>query len=346
MEIISRHIEYLLQRHDCVIVPGLGAFIAVSAPARYDAVRDIFLPPTRTVSFNAAISNDDGLLVNSYARRCGIGYEAAREQMQRDTAALRSRLSQFGSVQIGYVGTLSADAEERISFRPTFDENEIRAMLGMPPLSMAYKAPEAPRAEAEAGTPAEVSAVAAEPLSVRTPVGMRRIKPGNYYIPVSKTFARAAASVMVVLAVALAVLAIPYRSADRAVEASVVPVEKILRWHPAPIQLDSPVAEKDDSTAPESVAEAKATPQKSVAANDAASERWHLVVATFHSAKDADNYVASAPDGVREDMRVVVSGGTYRVSLRSSADRAEMVSLLNSGVARRFEGAWIWEQKH
>ena len=35
---ITRHIEYLILRHDCVIVPELGAFIAQYSPARIDEI--------------------------------------------------------------------------------------------------------------------------------------------------------------------------------------------------------------------------------------------------------------------------------------------------------------------
>ena len=62
------HIEYLLLRHDCVIVPGLGAFIATASPALIDVVKGPMLPPRRSVMVNQAVTTADGLLPNSIGR--------------------------------------------------------------------------------------------------------------------------------------------------------------------------------------------------------------------------------------------------------------------------------------
>lgn len=66
---IIEHIEYLMTRHDCVTVPGWGAFIANYSIAEYDAVHEVFTRPCRTIGFNASVSHNDGLLVQSHAPR-------------------------------------------------------------------------------------------------------------------------------------------------------------------------------------------------------------------------------------------------------------------------------------
>ena len=64
---LARHIELLLLEHDCVIVPGLGGFIANHADARYTGDEEhLFLPPYRTIGFNQQLQVNDGLLVQSY----------------------------------------------------------------------------------------------------------------------------------------------------------------------------------------------------------------------------------------------------------------------------------------
>ena len=49
---LSRHIENLLLKHNCVIVPQLGGFVTQYVPARYISEEQIFLPPYRSVGFN------------------------------------------------------------------------------------------------------------------------------------------------------------------------------------------------------------------------------------------------------------------------------------------------------
>ena len=62
---IIEHIEYLISDHDCVVVPGLGAFIAQYIHAEIDLERGVILPPRRVLSFNAAVCHNDGVLAGS-----------------------------------------------------------------------------------------------------------------------------------------------------------------------------------------------------------------------------------------------------------------------------------------
>lgn len=41
---LSEHIEHLLRRHDCVALPGMGAFLAEYSPAKVDAAASVMLP--------------------------------------------------------------------------------------------------------------------------------------------------------------------------------------------------------------------------------------------------------------------------------------------------------------
>ena len=52
---LSQHIEVLLLENDCVIVPGLGGFVAHYTPA-IQLEENMFLPPTRTIGFNPQLS--------------------------------------------------------------------------------------------------------------------------------------------------------------------------------------------------------------------------------------------------------------------------------------------------
>ncbi|MDE6465278.1 MAG: SPOR domain-containing protein, partial [Duncaniella sp.] len=57
---LSSHIEYLLLRHDCVVVPGLGALLVHEVHARFDADSCTFMPPSRSLGFNPAVTHNDG----------------------------------------------------------------------------------------------------------------------------------------------------------------------------------------------------------------------------------------------------------------------------------------------
>ena len=56
MKKLAKHIEVLLLENNCVIVPGLGGFIAHYQPAHFDETRNEWVPPMRTFGFNPQLA--------------------------------------------------------------------------------------------------------------------------------------------------------------------------------------------------------------------------------------------------------------------------------------------------
>lgn len=92
--------------HDCVVVPGLGAFLVNDTPAHYDSVLECFVPPIRTVGFNPEVCHNDGLLASSIARRGEISIENAQRELSIMVAALNHQLEFTGEYPLGNLGTL------------------------------------------------------------------------------------------------------------------------------------------------------------------------------------------------------------------------------------------------
>ncbi len=82
------HIEHLIFRNECVIVPGFGAFIAEKVPAYINKESGTFMPPSRRLSFNPRIDHTDGMLVTSLMRRHRWSYALASESLGVCVAAL------------------------------------------------------------------------------------------------------------------------------------------------------------------------------------------------------------------------------------------------------------------
>ncbi|MDE5978968.1 MAG: hypothetical protein K2G84_02900, partial [Muribaculaceae bacterium] len=75
MNLVIDHLEYLLRRHDSVTVPGIGALMVRYRPARFDSRNPlVLLPPSRELAFNGALTESDGILENSVARRSGVSF--------------------------------------------------------------------------------------------------------------------------------------------------------------------------------------------------------------------------------------------------------------------------------
>ncbi|MDO5751269.1 MAG: SPOR domain-containing protein [Rothia sp. (in: high G+C Gram-positive bacteria)] len=115
---LSRHIECLLLNHDCVIVPGLGGFVTRYVEARYVPEEDLFLPPCRTVGFNARLTMNDGLLVQSFMQAYDTGYPETVALVDEAVQALRHRLQEEGRYELPSIGTLSLGIDGQYEFTP------------------------------------------------------------------------------------------------------------------------------------------------------------------------------------------------------------------------------------
>ena len=104
MDTLSTHVEFLLRTHDCVVLPGFGSFICNSVSARFSDDRHTIFPPGRSLAFNPMLSQSDGLLTSSIARKNGISFNAASRIVDDEIAHLRSSLHNEGSMRFGHIG--------------------------------------------------------------------------------------------------------------------------------------------------------------------------------------------------------------------------------------------------
>lgn len=115
---IERHIEALLLENDCVIVPGLGGFMAHHIDAEYSEEEQMFLPPQRTIGFNPQLKLNDSLLAQSYVEVYDISYPEALERIESEVRELRQTLEAEGEYEMHNLGTLSFGEEGQLLFRP------------------------------------------------------------------------------------------------------------------------------------------------------------------------------------------------------------------------------------
>lgn len=132
---LTPHIEYLLMGHDCVVVPGLGAFLVHETPAFYDREAGRFMPPTRSLGFNAALTINDGLLAESVARKRAISLDAARQEVEVAVASFRHQLMTAGSLPVGNLGVMS-EIGDGLVFEPALTSAVSMRYAGLLPLAV------------------------------------------------------------------------------------------------------------------------------------------------------------------------------------------------------------------
>lgn len=123
MDEISLHIEYLLHKHDCVIVPGLGGFVINIFDVERNGIWGLDAPNCELI-FNNKLTYNDGLLAESLMRTEEISYEAAIEKIDLACGELKQRLIKGEQVEWINLGTFKGLSEVNGSKRPLFSPNK------------------------------------------------------------------------------------------------------------------------------------------------------------------------------------------------------------------------------
>jgi hypothetical protein len=114
---IDRHLAALLYEQECVVVPGLGAFLVYRENAQIDHVQGLIHPPSKNVRYNGALKEDDAdLFVGRLVRAEGLSPEAASESLSEAVAEIHAALAQKSTVRFEKVGKLYQDLEGNIRF--------------------------------------------------------------------------------------------------------------------------------------------------------------------------------------------------------------------------------------
>ncbi len=127
------HIEYLSYKHDCIIVPGLGAFISQKTSVKDNGMISSL---RRNIVFNSAVDYNDGLLENSIMRREQINLETARTYISDYVYSLKSQLKHEGEVPLGRLGYFKRVEAEKMEFQPFVSYRTSSEYFGLSALTL------------------------------------------------------------------------------------------------------------------------------------------------------------------------------------------------------------------
>ncbi len=124
-------ISELLLRHNCVVIPTFGGFVAGQVPANFDTDRGVILPPRKSLLFNKQLISNDGLLIASYAKHNHLNYDVAEFFLKEIVQKWQEKLAKGERVTIENVGFLYLDAEKNIGFEQDRYSNLLLASYGL-----------------------------------------------------------------------------------------------------------------------------------------------------------------------------------------------------------------------
>ena len=128
---VNRHISSLLYRYQCVTVPGFGAFLTEIQSAQLNGSAVTFNPPTKVISFNANIKNNDGLLANHIALEEKMTYDAAVQAISTEVASWFHKLQERETLSLENIGNLKLSSEMTWFFEPINNTNYLTSSFGL-----------------------------------------------------------------------------------------------------------------------------------------------------------------------------------------------------------------------
>ncbi len=128
---LESYISQLLYRYQCVIVPGFGAFLTENQPAQRNDQTHSFSPPKKSISFNALVKNNDGLLANHIIKSERISYETAVNYINFEVENWNAKLEEIGQITIKNIGDFYLNADRKIIFEPFAQNNFLTDSFGL-----------------------------------------------------------------------------------------------------------------------------------------------------------------------------------------------------------------------
>jgi len=320
---VSSYISDLLYRHECVVVPGFGAFISRRVPAQHFASTHTLYPPKKGLSFNEQIQQNDGLLVNYISTVEKLPYEDAMQEIRNYVRFLDHEIDEKGEITIHKVGRFTRTKENALAFTPMYLVNYLPEAFGLA-MHETYAINRQPIVD-------EAAAPQTQSTPIATPVATKETEKETSVVqletPASKSAAwvRAAAAVAILVAGSYAGL----HSYQVQTVNDAVAVEEM-----ANEQLKSKIQEASFFIP---------TPLPSVTMEVAPLiKNYHVVAGAFRDPANADKKVAQLKEQGYAAERIGVNKyGLHNVAYSSFVERNDAINELYRILKIGNTGAWL-----
>jgi len=334
---VESYIAELLKDHDCVIIPGLGAFVANPEPAKIDTRQHLFSPPYKEIGFNKNIVRNDGLLADKIAEKERIPYEQANSIIGVFVKDCIGRLQNGERISFKDVGIVSIDSSRNIQFESETSVNFLPESFGLD----SFHSPAIKRQSFEQKVEQEIIDRSPIPIDTSTTPGKGRV------IPI-KIYYRAAASILLIAAISWLYLNIdlikgleinysdlnPFARSDSGTY--VQRIDKTLEKEPETDVAD-PIQEWLDNIAEENVDPIPKVKEVKVI------RRFHIIGGCFEFKSNADRLLKKLKHfGFDAALVGKNRRGLHRVAYGSYETRAEARRELRIIKKNNLRSAWLY----
>ncbi len=131
---ITHLIAELLFKHDCVIVPNFGGFVARNYSSNFSKGSNVLYPQSKHILFNKNLIHNDGLLISALMQKSDMPVVDATKQIEDYKDYVQSLLSVKKRFELDNIGLLYIDAENSLRFEAKTDVNFLLDSFGFEPV--------------------------------------------------------------------------------------------------------------------------------------------------------------------------------------------------------------------
>ncbi len=131
---ITYLIAELLFKHDCVIVPDFGGFVARSYSSNFSKGSNVLYPQSKHILFNKNLIHNDGLLISALMQKIDMPIVDATKQIENYKDYVQSLLSAKKRFELDNIGLLYIDSENSLRFEAKTDVNFLLESFGFGPV--------------------------------------------------------------------------------------------------------------------------------------------------------------------------------------------------------------------
>ncbi len=333
------HLAYLLTKHECITLPGLGAFVVQPVINSGLQIGGIFTAPGHTLSFNPELKHNDGLLVSSIMKAQQITYNEANLYIGRFVEELSLLLKSSKDVHIPGIGILRMP-ENKILFLPEETLSCNVRSYGLKPVFM---------------NPLHVSGES------RNIEKNGKIREPVIWIPFNRKVFKTAVSVAatILLLFAFSTPLVNYRQSEQ--NAGIIPlaVKSVCNssYQKKPDLKSEPVGSDNDGIVSESQLKSEeAVRENSVTATDVkdpdsgmtslSGRTYYIIIGSLPTLKTAEKQLNSLPAAFAH-ADIVGNGERYRIYIEKFSDKKEAEKyLIGFRKDHPDYGAWLLSQKN
>lgn len=354
---IGKYIHELLLENETVIIPGFGAFVSNYKPAEINEDSNELRPPSKEISFNRQIRNNDGLLVGSVALGEGVSHFDALKEIEKERENIIYQLDKGEKVKLKETGELFVDEKFEIQFTPFDDDNLLLDSFGLEavvledsvekkeiiiPVNTETEKENTPKEEKET-TPEVVVIPKKETPEIEPDSQQTEETEAEKEEKKKRTWLWLLLMLIPIIFVGVYLLHQKKTEQKPAVKTTERPT-LIIKEEPV-LKVDSTVIDSTSVSSQDSIQTKKEekTPVEIVVSD---SPKFYLVGGSFKEEQNADNYLTELKDKGFEPFKLGKRGNFYIVGIGSYDTEKEAVIAKQKFIAEnQGAGVWIMEDK-